>query len=136
MAQLPPLAVSAAYQLGFRRTQSLSAQQHLALLGYLCDELLDTHAVRDTLQSALHAWLTTPVAKLSIWARHDHCQRIGQAVHSPPVVCCICTQLLARHAVSTCCQKLPVRSSCCPAKLPGETVSVPRAQSGWTARGR
>ncbi len=55
MAQLPPLAVGAAYQLGFRRTQSLSAEQHLALLGYLCDELLDTHAVRDTLQSAPQA---------------------------------------------------------------------------------
>ena len=55
MAILPPMAISAAYQLGFRRTQSLSAEQHLAVLGYLCDELLDTHAVRDTLQSAPQA---------------------------------------------------------------------------------
>ena len=76
MAQLPPLAVSAAYQLGFRRTQSLSAAQHLAVLGYLCDELLDTHAVRDTLQSALQA-LPAPSCQPLKMARFLMCKLCG-----------------------------------------------------------
>ncbi len=100
MAQLPPVAVSAAYQLGFRRTQSLSAEQHLALLGYLCDELLDTHAVRDTLQSAPQAspkffarrWITAPP---------DDSIRALQAVHSTSIVYCICAQRLAQHLMFT-----------------------------------
>lgn len=39
--------------LGGGRAAALSAEQHLALLSFLCDEALDTAALRNVLQSAL-----------------------------------------------------------------------------------
>lgn len=49
---MQPEVAAAARQLGFRRTSALTEEQHLLLLQYLCDEMLETHAMRDTLQSA------------------------------------------------------------------------------------
>ena len=49
---MQPEVAAAARQLGFQRTSCLSEEQHLCLLQYLCDEMLETHALRDTLQSA------------------------------------------------------------------------------------
>ena len=49
---IQPEVAAAARELGFRRTGALSENQHLALLQYLCDEMLETHALRETLQSA------------------------------------------------------------------------------------
>lgn len=38
--------------LGGGRAAALSSEQHLALLSFLCDEALDTAALRNVLQSA------------------------------------------------------------------------------------